>query len=165
MAFKIRPASSADVPACFDIYYAQVQTSTATFEIAPISLEAKASVWFPRSAKYPFLVAEGEDGLILAYGYLGQFRSYAAYENTVEITVYVHHDYPRQGLGSSLINSLIKMASEFKFKTVLALISAENEASLKLFSKMGFVFCGRMKQVGYKFDRWIDVDTYQVILP
>ena len=158
----IRHASKADVTPIQAIYAHHVLHGTGTFEVEPpdvgeMSRRHAAIV----EANLPYLVAE-LDGMILGYGYAGPFRARAAYRYTLEDSIYLHPNWTGQGLGRVLLDHLIAESTSRRFKQMIAVIGdAENHASVRLHAAAGFMEMGTMRQVGYKFDRWIDVVIMQ----
>jgi L-amino acid N-acyltransferase len=160
----IRLATEADLPAINDIYNYYVHRSTCTYQMEPETLEARRA-WFRAHPpeKYPVTVAEFE-GQVIGWGSLSKFRDRAAYDPTVEASVYIHHDHHRRGLGRLLLLDLIDRARAAGFHSLIGGASAEQTASIKLQESLGFTHIGRFKQVGYKFGQWLDVVFMQLML-
>jgi phosphinothricin acetyltransferase len=159
----IRLATSADLPAINAIYNHYVLHWTSTYQTEP-STPDERSAWFEaHGTQHPVTVAE-RDGAIVAWGSLSRFHPRAAYSHTVENSVYVRDDCRRQGLGALVLKDLIERAQALKHHVIIAGISADQAASIALHSRHGFVECGRLKEVGYKFDRWLDVVYMQLTL-
>ena len=153
----IRAACEGDLGAIREIYNHYVFTSTCTFaETAQSDAEVRA--WFAEhdAPKHPVLVAE-RGGQVLGWGSLSRFKSRCAYRFTVEDSVYVRHDCHRQGLGAMLLGRLVEMARAAGHRSVLGVVAADQPASVALHARFGFREVGRLVQVGWKFDRWIDV--------
>jgi len=162
-AVTIRPAQSSDADALRTIYNWAVANSTATMDTEPRSAEAQAA-WLAThdGAPYPALVAvAGEEGAVLGYASLSPYIPKAGYATTAEVSVYVHPDWHGRGIGAALLEALIQEARERGFVSLLALITADNEASLRLHRRFGFVDAGLLRRVGRKFDRWLDVAFLQ----
>lgn len=139
-----------------EIYNHYILNFHSTFEVDPVSevemmsrIEAVAKV-------YPWIIFE-EDNKVLGYAYGSQWKPRAAYKFTVESSVYVHPEAQDRGVGKALYIELLKILGETKFRTVLAGISMPNEPSIALHENLGFVKCGQLPKVGYKFDKWWDV--------
>ncbi|MBI2329156.1 MAG: N-acetyltransferase [Chloroflexi bacterium] len=96
--------------------------------------------------------------------FLTQYKKKEAYNRTAEIGVYLNPEFTGKGLGSSVVAFLEKVASSKQIRVVLASISGENTASIKLFQRMGFEKCAHYREVGEKFGRLLDVVDYQKIL-
>lgn len=160
----VRAAYEADLCAINDIYNHYVEQSTATYQEVAETIEARQA-WFAQklSANHPVIVAEHE-GRIVGWTAVGTFRDRTAYRFTAESMVYVHPDFHGRGVGEALMRSLVHRAREVKLHTLLALIDSEQAASLALHSKLGYKRTGEMKNVGRKFDRWLNVVTMQFTL-
>jgi phosphinothricin acetyltransferase len=81
----------------------------------------------------------------------------------VEHSIYVHKDYQGRGIGKKLLEALITAAKEGGYHTMIAGIDASNQKSCDFHAKFGFVEAGRIKEVGYKFDKWLDLVFMQLI--
>ena len=160
----IRPATNADFAAILDIYNEQVENSTATFDVEPRSMDAQLE-WV-RQFKHPYvlLVAEG-DGEILGWGCLHPFGAKPGYRFTAENSVYVRSDVRGAGIGKALLVALIDAAIANGFHTIVARIAGDNPVSVTLHEALGFEHMGREREVGYKFNRWLDVIVMQRMLP
>lgn len=162
MTPSLRAATTDDIPAIQNIYAHHVLHGTGTFEIDPPSI----GVMQDRFAEitrggYPYLVAETDDGVI-GFGYLGPFRTRPAYRHTVEDSIYLHPDKRGQRVGSKLLVALIDEAQQKGFTQMVALIGdSANRASVALHARCGFESTGTLRQVGFKFDRWLDVVIMQ----
>lgn len=163
MCPAIRLATEADLPAINDIYNHYVLTSTTTYQEVPDTLDDRRAWFRNREPRHVVTVAE-IDGIIVGWASLNVFRARSAYRFSCENSVYVHKDQFRRGIGSALLADSIERAGLAGFKTILAGIDADQLGSIALHAKHGFIECGRMKQVGYKFDRWLDVVFMQLML-
>ncbi len=164
MSAIVRPATEADVPAILDIYNEAILHSTATFDIEPQTLDERLQ-WL-RETKHPHcvIVAE-EEGQVVGWGCLRSFRQRVAYRFTAEDSVYIHEEHRGSGVGTLLLAELIERAKKGGFHTVIAGMTEGNPASEALHRRFGFVEVGREREVGYKFERWLDVVWMQLILP
>lgn len=159
----IRPFEPKDIPELLEMYNYFVLNSTATFDIEPLSLETFTEKLTKIYEDFPFIVFE-EDGEILGYAYGSKFRPKPAYNTTVESTVYVKHDTQRKKIGSLLYEELIKQLKAANFHIVLGVLTLPNDASVRLHEKFGFKQVAFLKQVGYKFETWLDVGFWQLDL-
>ena len=161
MTTIIRKATEADLAAILAIYNDAVAKTTAIWNDQPVDL-ANRRAWFrTRTAQdFPVLVAE-EDALVVGYGSFGDFRPFDGYRFTVEHSVYVAEGVRRRGIASSLLAALEERARTMGKHVMVGGIAADNEASLKLHERLGFVETGRMPEVGFKFDRWLDLVLMQ----
>ncbi len=163
MSLDIRAATAVDLPAINDIYNYYVLHSTCTYQLQPSPLEERKRWFAQHDAKHPAIVG-CENGTVLAWASISRFHPREAYARTVESSVYVHHDHHRRGLGKSLMCEIIQLARELKHHTIVAGISADQIASVKLHEAMGFTKAAHLKEVGFKFDRWLDVVWMQLML-
>ncbi|MDA8527329.1 GNAT family N-acetyltransferase [Opitutaceae bacterium] len=162
MTPSLRTATMDDIPAIQNIYAHHVLHGTGTFETEPPNVGVMQDRFseITRSG-YPYFVAETDEGVI-GFGYLGPFRTRPAYRHTVEDSIYLHPDKRGQGVGSKLLVALINEAKQKGFTQMIALIGdSANRASVALHARCGFESTGTMRQVGFKFDRWLDVVIMQ----
>jgi phosphinothricin acetyltransferase len=161
---RIRVADEPDLPAIDDIYNHYVTTSTCTYQYEPTTPDERRA-WFADHAPalHPVTVAE-LDGAIVGWGALSRFHGRSGYRFTVENTVYVRHDQQRRGIGRALLDDLVARARAIGHRTVIASIDADQPASIKLHGAAGFVEVARLRQVGFKFERWLDVVYLQKML-
>jgi phosphinothricin acetyltransferase len=126
--------------------------------------EAERKAWYEEHGEnMPILVAEC-DGRIVGWASLGSFRSAYTVNGTLEDSIYVHHDFLHQGIGSRLLTELIAAARRNGLRSLLANISADQEPSIRLHVKFGFQEVGRFRQVGCKFNRRLDAVFLQLLL-
>lgn len=159
----LREAQPADLPELVFIYNWAVRNTTATFDIEEQTL-AQRQEWFNKhTAQYPIIVAE-EEGKVIGFSSLSPFHEKEGYAKTVEISVYIERDFWGKGLGKQLLEEIIHRARGLGYHSIMALITADNAASIRLHERFGFRQVGHLREVGYKFDRWLDVLFYQLIL-
>lgn len=146
-----------DVPAITAIYAHYVANSTATFDTdAPGQTFIADKFGHMVDQGHPVIMAE-RDGKLLGYAYASTFRPRYAYRFTCEDTLYLAHDAVGQGVGSALLAKLIEKSQTFGFRQMVAVITAGNPASIKLHEKHGFVTMGTYPELGFKFDKWLDI--------
>ncbi|QOV92179.1 GNAT family N-acetyltransferase [Humisphaera borealis] len=161
---QIRPATLADLPAINDIYNHYVIHSTCTYQEEPETMESRIA-WFHRhGVSHSIVVATDDVGTILGWGSLSAFHPRSAYRFTVENSVYLRHDVRGRGLGKAILAELISRARDLGFRSIIALIDAEQAASVALHKRAGFTLAGRLTQVGFKFGQWLDVVYMQLTL-
>lgn len=160
----IRGARREDAQAITAIYNEYVLHGIATFQEQPMSPEETAlRLDETASASLPWLVAEESDRLV-GYAHASKWKGRCAYRYTVESSVYLHPSATGRGLGSKLYEALIAELRERKLHSVIGGVALPNDASVRLHEKFGFRKIGHFEQVGYKFDRWIDVGYWQLNL-
>lgn len=160
---QIRPASLSDMPVVNEIYNHFVRTSTATFQIEPESLPDRQSWFRSRSHREPVTVLVVEDE-ILAWAALSLHKSRAGYRQTAETSLYVRHDRQRCGYGRALMADLIERARALGYHALLAGCCSEAKASIGLHDAFGFGRVAHFREVGRKFERWLDVIYLQLLL-
>ena len=159
-----RPATVADAPAVAGIYNHYVRETDITFEeeeVAPTEIARRMQE--VESASLPWLVAEGDDGIV-GYAYAKAWHARSAYRFSVEIAVYVDVGRKRLGIGSRLYDHLLPIVEARGIHAVVAAIALPNEPSVVLHEKFGLAKAGHLREVGFKFRRWIDVGYWQRIL-
>lgn len=164
MTAAVRDATEADLPAIAALYGREVLTGTATFELDPPSLaEMTARFEAVRAKGLPWLVAEA-DGAFAGYAYASPFRPRPAYRYGVEGSIYVEETARGHGVGCLLLTTLIERVRAMGLRHVIGAISdsATSEASIRLHRALGFRDVGAYRQVGWKFDRWLDVTLMQL---
>jgi phosphinothricin acetyltransferase len=141
-----------------------VPRSTCTYQLEPETLEARTA-WFHehRPDRHPIVVAEIA-AEVVGWGSLSQFRPRAAYAPTVEASVYIRHDHHRCGLGRLILTDLIARAKALSYHSIIGGASADQTASIALQEQLGFRRVAHLVEVGYKFERWLDVVYLQLML-
>jgi phosphinothricin acetyltransferase len=159
----VRAAVESDVAAIRDIYNYEILHGTATFDVEPKTLEDRLQ-WL-RETQHPHCVVVAEEsGSVAGWGCLRPFRAKAAYRFTAENSVYIHHDRRGNGIGGLILARLVQDGRANGFHSIMAGIAEGNEASVRLHRRFGFVDVGTEREVGYKFERWLDVTWMQLML-
>lgn len=165
MSLTIRPAEPRDLAAVTAIYADEVLHRTATFELEPPDeAEMARRLDGVRAHGLPWVVAQLDDRVV-GYGYLSPFRLRPAYRYCVELSVYVAPDSHRRGVGRALMQALIEAARARGLRHLIGAIGdSANDGSIGLHAAFGFREAGVWREVGWKFDRWIDVVLMQLDL-
>ena len=161
---RIRHATPADAEAIRAIYNWEIENETATFDLVPRSLEDQLAWQNARSGAFCVFVAETA-GEVVGFGALSPYKERPAYRTTVEDSVYVRRDLARRGVGRVILGHLLRTAADGGFHSVMARITTLSEASIALHSAMGFEVVGIEREVGRKFNRWLDVALMQYMVP
>jgi len=158
----IRDATPDDAAAIAAIYRHYVLTHTATFETdPPDAAEMTARMQRITQSGMPYLVAEDESSIV-GYSYATTYRPRAAYRHTIEDSVYVAPGRTGGGIGYALLERLLALAGDRGYREVIAIIGdSANAPSIKLHDRAGFVHVGTLRNVGFKFDRWLDTVVMQ----
>ena len=152
----IRLAKPSDARSLLDIYAPYVENIAITFEYEVPTIEDFAIRIEKTLEKCPYLVAE-EDGVVLGYAYASTYYARAAYDQAVELSVYVSQDARGKGVGSKLYDALEDLLDQMGYVHFLACISLPNEASLAFHRKRGYQQVAHFPKIGYKFERWHDI--------
>jgi phosphinothricin acetyltransferase len=161
---SIRLVERRDADAIRDIYNVEVATTTVTFDMVPRTLEQQLSWIDEHSGGHPAVVAVTGDGTVIGFGSLSPYKDRPAYATTVEDSVYVHRDHRGRGLGRRLLEELIRLGRDHGFHAVIARIVGDHDASIALHSGCGFTHVGVEREVGRKFNKWLDVVEMQRLL-
>jgi phosphinothricin acetyltransferase len=161
----IRDVSESDAPRIAAIYGHHVLHGTASYEVEPPSVsDTVAKIRLITGQAWPFLVAE-LNGEVAGYAYATQFRDRAAYRFTAEDSIYVDVARTGAGIGKALLKVLMERSAERGFRTMIGVIGGAEPASIGLHGALGFVEVGRLRDVGFKFGRWLDSVYMQRELP
>jgi L-amino acid N-acyltransferase YncA len=160
----IRAATEADAGAVADVYNHYVRETPVTFEEADVpASEMARRIREVGSASLPWLVAE-RDARIVGYAYAARWHARSAYRFSAEITVYVDFRHTGTGVGPRLYDQLFPMLHAQGIRAVMAGIALPNEPSVALHERFGLSKVAHFKEVGFKFDRWVDVGYWQCVL-
>lgn len=161
----IRDATINDVSGIMLIYNDAVQNTTAIWNDTLVDEENRRMWLIDRQDKgYPVLVVVDESDTVFGYASFGDWRAFDGYRYTVEHSVYVRRDRRGAGLGQLLMIELIERARKLNKHVMIAAIEAENQESIALHTKLGFIQTGLMCEVGTKFGRWLDLAYMQLKL-
>jgi L-amino acid N-acyltransferase len=162
---QVRPATRDDLPAIHAIYNDAVLNTTASYDYEPRSFDYRVG-WFDdhQKQRLPAFVAVDEESNVAGWSSLSRYHDRKGFQFTVENSVYVAASKRGCGIGSLLMPPLVDSARELGLHAIIAAIDAENEVSIRLHARFGFVTVGHFKQVGFKFGRWLDVVYMQRLL-
>ncbi|MBC7887603.1 MAG: N-acetyltransferase [Ferruginibacter sp.] len=160
----IRKANENDLPEMLEIYNDIIVNTMAVWHSEPHTLQMRQE-WFKlkREQGYPVFVAD-EQGRIAGFSTIGPFRPWHGYRFTVENSVYVAADSRGKGIAKLLMPPLIDAARDLNVHAIVAGIEATNDASIALHKKFGFIEVAHFKEVGYKFDQWMDLKFLELIV-
>jgi L-amino acid N-acyltransferase len=158
MNIRICPAEVMHIPAILEIYNDAVLNTTASYDYEPHTLEQRAK-WFEQHQQLglPIFVALNDADQVVGWGSLSKFREKIGYQHSVEHSLYVAADQRRRGIGRAMLLALIEAARNLGKHVIIGGVDASNQASLQLHLSLGFEQVAHFKQVGYKFDRWLDI--------
>ena len=160
----IRNAVAEDLPQLLGIYNDIIANTTAVWHDEPHTL-AMRQEWFDMKIEqgFPIFVAV-ENNIIAGFSTIGSFRPWAGYKFTVENSVYVAADSRGKGVAKLLMPPLIEAAEKLGIHAIVAGIEASNEASIALHEKFGFTEVAHFKEVGFKFNKWMDLKFLELIV-
>ncbi|NEP15753.1 MAG: N-acetyltransferase [Leptolyngbya sp. SIO4C1] len=167
MSLVIRPAQLADVEPLTELYNRYISETTITFDVEPYTVEQRHCSWFDHyhsTGRHRLFVAELNRRAV-GYATSSQFRTKAAYDTSVETSVYLHPDAQGQSIGTRLYETLFAALATEDVHRAYAGITLPNPKSIALHIKFGFYSVGRYREVGRKFDRYWDVEWYEKKLP
>ena len=158
---QIRDAAPTDFDEITAIYNEILTNTTAIYSDRPATCQDRLAWRNERLAKgYPVLVAT-EDNRVLGFGSFGDFRPWPGYRFTVEGTVHIHANARGQGVGTALLKANVERARKLGKHTMIAGVDSENDASLRFLERCGFERAGQMHEVGFKFNRYLDLVLLQ----
>jgi phosphinothricin acetyltransferase len=161
---RIRPAAEQDLPALTAIYNEVIASSTAVYSDTPVDVADRRAWWLARTGQgYPVLVADGE-GEVLGFSTFGDFRAWPGYRFSVEHSVHVAARRRGGGVGRALVQALFPIAADLGKHVMIAGVDGENGASIRFHERLGFEQAGRLRQVGFKFARYLDLVFLQRFL-
>ena len=160
----IRNATIEDLPPILEIVNHAILHTTSNYLYEVQTVENQLQ-WFDekKSKKFPIIVAD-YNGTAVGFGTYGTFREKIGYQFTVEHSVYVAPEFIGKGIGKQLLLALIVLAKEEGYHTMIGGIDAANTESIAFHRKFGFVETGILKEVGFKFGKWLDLQFMQLIL-
>ena len=160
----LRNATEQDLLAILEIYNDVLLHTTSVYSEVPHTLEMRQTWYNERiTAGFPVIITE-QDGIITGFATYGHFRVWPCYRFTVEHSVYVHKDYRGQGISKLLLAEIIGHAKAAGKHALIAGVDSENDVSLQLHVKFGFVQVARFKEVGFKFGRRLDLIFLELLL-
>jgi L-amino acid N-acyltransferase len=147
------------------IFNEAIANSTAIYEFLPLEPDYMDK-WFAAKAagRYPVIGLENDDGVLMGFASYGKFRDRPAYKYTVEHSIYIDTRFRGRGHGRVLLDAVVAAAVKQDYHVMVGGIDASNAGSIRFHERMGFSHCGTVKQVGFKFGRWLDLALYQKIL-
>jgi phosphinothricin acetyltransferase len=165
MALQIVPATEHHLGGVTEIYNDVIARTTAVYSSEPVTVENRSQWLRDRILQgYPVWIAVDDDR-VLGFGALSDFRgAFPGYRYTVEHTVHVRDGERGQGVGGRLLAQLIRSAEELGKHVMIGAVDAENVASIRFHNRYGFREVARLRQVGHKFGKWLDLVFLQKML-
>lgn len=162
---EIRDAAESDFEEITAIYNEVLTHSTAIYSDQPTTVEERLAWWRARQQqRFPVLVAT-EGAAVKGFATFGDFRTWPGYRFTVEGTIHIHASACGQGIGKALLAELICRATTLGKHTMIAGVDSENQVSIQFLQRAGFVQVAHLREIGYKFGRYLDLIFLQYFLP
>ena len=161
--YAIRLATRADAGDINSIQNHYVVHSTATFLTEPLTLEQRLAWLEGRSQAHPVVAAQADDSVV-GWGSLEVFRGRPAYRHTAEFSIYVRDEWHRRGIGRAILADLLARARALGHHALVGGCCSESTAIIALLEASGFSRVAHFREVGRKFDRWLDVVFLQRII-
>ena len=161
--FIIRRAKAEDGAALCAIYAPYITDTTITFEYEVPTDAAFSDRIRETAAQFPYLVCE-KDGGIIGYAYAHRIRERAAYDWDAELSIYLAQGTHGHGVGTTVLACLIDLLELQGLRHLYSCVTLPNEKSIRMHKKYGFEDCGRLKEVGMKFGRRLDVVNLQLFV-
>jgi L-amino acid N-acyltransferase len=160
----VRLAEPSDAEPIRRIYNVEVVGSTATFDLRPRTVEEQDAWMVEHQGTYPAVAAVDDGGTLVGFGSLSTYRDRPSYSTTVENSVYVDEGQRGQGVGRALLEELVRLGTLHGFHSMVARVGGGNAASIALHESCGFEMVGVEREIGRKFNRWLDVAVLQRML-
>jgi L-amino acid N-acyltransferase YncA len=157
LSVSLRAAEAKDCFAICEIYNFYIQNSVVTFDEQSMEVSQwEEKLTYLNKQKFPFIVAETDNGEILGFAYVAPWRQKSAYRTTVEDSIYLRAAATGKRVGTKLLEELLVLSKQAGIKEVVAVISDSGaESSVRLHEQFGFKKQGHLAKVGFKFDRWL----------
>ena len=153
MIREVKPDDAADIVTIYNRYIAETTVTFETVKLSTVQMQQRIK---EISHHFPYYVYETE-GKVVGNAYVHQWKERAAYAKTLETTIYLSSDVKHAGIGSALMQQIIKDCRQLGYKVLIACITGENLESIQFHKKLGFVQASLFHNVGKKFGRWLDV--------
>lgn len=160
----VRLVERRDAQAIRTIYNLEVAESTVTFDLVPRTIDEQVAWIDAHSGGHPAIVAVDGSGTVIGFASLSPYKDRPAYSTTVEDSVYVRRDHRGKSLGTLMLTELIRLGRDHGFHTLIARIVGDHDASIALHRSCGFELVGTEREVGRKFNKWLDVVELQLLL-
>ena len=159
----VREALETDIPAICGIYNHYILNTCVTFETEPVGHDEMKNRVTNYSTPIPWLVYEDE-GEVVGYAYASQWKARPAYDKSAETTIYLRKDKCGAGIGKRLYAELLTSLAGAGYHIAVGGICVPNDASIRLHKSFGYEKVARFREIGRKFEQWLDVEYYQLAL-
>lgn len=158
---NIRKLEEKDIKQCLEIYNYYIENTCFTLEEGKLNLEDFTKRCESISKRYPFIVLENDEKIVIGYAYLDTFNPRSAYRKTADLSVYVNKDHLHRHAGRLLLHGIEKLASEYGITNIISIVTSENETSCNFHLKNGFVPEGIIHDVAFKFGKTLSVSYFR----
>jgi L-amino acid N-acyltransferase YncA len=160
MHIKFKEMEEQDLPVVKKIYDWYIENSTATFHTEPVRIdELKEFLYIGHRLYNSYLISTGDE--IAGYCFLTNYKKRQAYDRTAEVTIYLKPEFCNKGIGKIALEQMEIKAAENGIRNLIGIITGDNEGSIALFEKSGYLKCAHFKNVGEKFNKVLDVVAFQ----
>ena len=159
---QIRLSNEEDLCDITEIYNWAIKNTSATFDTETKTIETQLNWYNEHNDRFPIIVALNESKVI-AWGSISRWSDRCAYSGTGEISFYVAPEFHGQGVGTKVLEVLLDIGKNNKFRTLVSRIAGKSDASIHIHKKLGFFNIGTMKDVGEKFGDILDVHLMQIL--
>lgn len=153
----VRTMEEKDIGQCLEIYNDYIVNTCFTLEEEPLDFETFRERCRDIAKRYPFIVSENEEGIVVGYAYLDTFNPRSAYRRTADLSIYVSKDHLHEHVGGILLEEIEKRARKAGITNLIAIVTDENVNSLNFHRKNGFIAEGTIHDVAIKFGRVLGV--------
>ncbi|PAJ72925.1 phosphinothricin acetyltransferase [Pseudoalteromonas sp. NBT06-2] len=161
----IRPVQQNDIDAITHIYNHYILNTYITFETEQLSVEdMRVRIVNIQADNLPWLVARNENSTVVGYAYANKWNGRCAYKHSVEVTVYLEQNIKSEGWGTKLYTQLISKLKNKGIHSLIGGIALPNPASIALHEKFGMKQVAHFEEIGFKFDKWVDVGYWQCLI-
>lgn len=164
MKISIEVANTKHLPEILDIINYHILNTTAIYDYEIRTLEEQLSIFnHKKNNDFPLFVAI-ENETVIGFATYDNFRNKAAFQFTVEHSIYIDNNHQGKGIGKLLMNELIQYAKHKNIKNIIGVIDNDNKESIQFHENFGFINIGKITFGGYKFDKWLDTVFMQLII-
>lgn len=158
---RIRKIEKKDVAQCLDIYNYYIENTCFTLEEERLGLDSFENRCKEISERYPFIVAENDEGAIIGYAYLNTFNPRSAYRKTADLSIYVSKSHLHEHVGGILLQEIEKLALRYGIANIISIVTNENQNSINFHLRNGFALEGTIHEVAIKFGKVISVSYFR----
>jgi L-amino acid N-acyltransferase YncA len=165
MKYSFVKKEDCHLPEILNIYTYYVENTTCTLHSYALNLEEmKELMKFDDERFESYVIIDDGDGSICGYVFLSKFKNRMAYDTTAEVSVYLKQTHTGMGVGKGALDFIEEVARKNSFHALVATVCVENVKSMRLFEGRGYEKCAYFREIGRKFDRWLDVAVYEKLL-